>query len=64
MSHDLNNKCTTLFANDYTMKPTITDIEHEIKIEFNGNNETFVQNDDIFRLSDMMDLQNCPVNFL
>jgi len=63
MSHDVNNKCTTLITNDYTMKPTTTDIKHKMEIEYNENNETFVQNDnDTFRLSDMADLQDYPVN--
>jgi len=63
MSHDVNNKCTTLITNDYTMKPTTTNIKHKMEIEYNENNETFVQNDDdMFRLSDMADLQDYPVN--
>jgi len=61
MSHDPNNKCTTLVANDYIMKSTITDIKHKMEIEYE-NNETFVQNDDdMFRLSDMADLQDYPI---
>jgi len=60
MSHDLNNKCTTLVANDYIMKPIITDIKHKIEIEYNENNETFVQNDDLYKIcSDYLTWQIC-----
>jgi len=60
MSHDLNNKCTILVANDYTTKPTVTDIKHKMEIEYNENNETFVQNDDLYKIcSDYPTWQIC-----